>query len=653
MSGVAWLLRLVVRAVAAAVVVLLVVAGMPWLLLSLTQRVLSDPPDVTELVAEPLSAATVILLVVAGAWAFWGWLVVSAVLEAVDRVRSPGRVRSRPAAPLYTSVSAVVGTVALLLEGSAAVQPANDDTPVAASTHDGGIASPHVSASARQRGIEVTGAGWLPAPAAAAGAVAALIWVQRRRQYQPQTPGGAHRDDPDLTPLPAPSDADGRVVVGVTAGGWLDLADLPGGGVHLTGAGAVSALRGLVVSVLAAAATASARGPAVVISSGDLRMLVGGAVTAVPGLHVVDDQGTAATVGAVLAAAGQPVLLVRDGSGRFDGPIRAGMTVVSFGAKASLPSWEVRVNGTVVTADVRLAVLNAAAAAVVLTGLRQATPKAAAVPSQDPAAPPAAPRHLSVGVLGPVRVECADGDAVSPVTVRRTAGVHLLVLLAVHRDGATGDDLAAALWPDLPTRPARRFATTLSELRQELQQATGADVVERTNVLTGGSRYRLEPAAVDVDLWRFHDLLDTAASAATPAARRALLRQAADLDRGELAEGLTAAWLGPAREATARHRIDILTYLAAAEPDHGTALALLHRALRVAPGNEAIVRAVLRRHAAAGDLEGVRRAYTTLLDQRSADDAAPEPATARLYEELTTTDPGVPATSGAPERTPR
>ncbi|MFF5234971.1 hypothetical protein [Dactylosporangium sp. NPDC000521] len=644
--------RLVLRAAAGVVVVLLVVAGMPWLLLSLTRLLLSDPPDVAQLVAEPLSAATVVLLVVACAWAFWGWLVVGAVLEAVDRLRRPGRVRSRAPAPLYTSVSAVVGTVALLLEG-AAVQPANDDTLVATSTHDGGIARQHAEAPARQRGIEVAGAGWLPAPAAAAGAVAALIWVQRRRQYQPQTPGGAHRDDPELTPLPVPSDMEGRVVVGVAAGGWLDLADLPGEGVHLSGAGAVSALRGMVVSVLAAAATASARGPAVVISSGDLRMLIGGAVAAVPGLNVVDDQGTAATVGAVLAAAGQPVLLVRGGSQRHDGPTPAGMTVVSLDAALSLPSWEVRADGTVAAADVRLAVLNAAAAAVVLTGLRQATPNSAPVPVQDPVAPPAEPRRLSVGVLGPVRVECADGDAVSPVSVRRSAGMHLLVLLAVHRDGATGDDLAAALWPDLPTRPARRFATTLSELRQQLQQATGADVVERSNVLTGGSRYRLDPAAVDVDLWRFHDLLDTAASVATPAERRALLRQAADLDRGELAEGLTAAWLQPVREATARHRIDILTYLAGAEPDHGTALALLHRALRVAPGNEAIVRAVLRRHAAAGDLEGVHRAYTTLLDQRPADDDAPEPATAQLYEELTTTDPGVPATSGAPERTPR
>ncbi|MET7424974.1 hypothetical protein [Dactylosporangium sp. NPDC005555] len=665
MSSGGWLVRQLLRAVAGVAVVVLVIAGMPWLLLALTRRVLADPPDLAALVDEPLSAATVVLLALAGAWMFWGWLLVGGVLGAVDRVRRPDRRRLRPPAPLHASVGAVVGAVGLLLDGFAVhaavdARPAAGNSPAATSPHSAGPRTARAGAPAQ--GVDVGASGWLPLPAVAAGAVAAVIWSQRRRMYQPRPPRGAWRDDPDLTPLPAPSGVDGRVTIGVTVGGavtgWLDLTDLPAGGVRLSGAGAASAVRGLLVAVLAAAGSDS--GPAAVIAAGDLRSLFGAMVVDVPGLHVVDGRHTAAATCVELAEAGRQVLAVGGRDGHLE-PGPDGVTVVAVAADPSLPSWDVRTDGTVSAAAVRLAVLDAAAAAIILAGLHR-HPSAELSPPQveppqpvpqplalEPVAAAARTRQLQIAVLGPVHIAVRTGDvAGTPVSVRRTAGLHLLILLAVHRGGATGDDLAAALWPGQPAHTvSRRLATTVHELRQELRSAAGSDVVQRYTVLTGGSGYRLDPAHVDVDLWRFHDLLDTADSVPTQSVRRELLHEAAGLDRGELAEGQASAWLDPVRESTARHRIDVLTYLADAEPDHGAALALLHRALRIAPDNEAVVRAVLRRHAVAGDLDGVHRAYDTLLRQ-----LAPQPATTLLFDELTTTDPGV-TESAAAERNPR
>ncbi|GAB3831671.1 AfsR/SARP family transcriptional regulator [Dactylosporangium cerinum] len=442
---------------------------------------------------------------------------------------------------------------------------------------------------------------------------------------------------------------------------------------RLTGPGGLSALRGLLVTVLAATAGLDS-GPVAVITAEDLRSLVGidGDGVGVGGLHVIESSDAAPGVAAALATGGRRVLIVRSRAGHPGGwpddVDRTGLTVISAGAEPSLPSWHVSTDGRVGRPAVRLAVLNAAAAAVVLAGLRRVAPQAVPPPdeappvtaTEDPRQPVAAvagaaPRRLRVTILGPVCVESINVDgARTPVPLRRSASLHVLLLLAVHRGGATSGDLAAALWPDEPAHlTARRLATSLWELRRSLQQATGADVVHRDPVLGGGSRHQLDPAHVEVDLWRLHDLLDAAGSAATQTERRTLLRQAADLEHGELAEGLTGEWLARPREATARHCIDVLTYLADAEPDHGIALTLLHRAARLAPDNEAVQRAVLRRHATAGDLDGVRRVYNALRDRCAARSDLPEPATVQLYEDLTDTAVTASTGAGAPERTPR
>jgi DNA-binding SARP family transcriptional activator len=262
---------------------------------------------------------------------------------------------------------------------------------------------------------------------------------------------------------------------------------------------------------------------------------------------------------------------------------------------------------------------------------------AAGEPVAWPDPPPAGagqPRRLQIRVLGEPQVLRPHPDGIhSPVRVRRSAGRQLLVLFALHRDGVAADVLKEAIWPDVPSSAAhRRFLTTMSELGRALHDAAGQPVLRHDDpaASAGPARYRLDPAAAQVDIWQLQDLLLAAVTSADPAARRALLGEAAALDGGELAAGWDHAWLLPDRERLARRMLDIYADLADAEPDHTAALRLLHRALLLAPGNEAVYHRLLQRRAQAGDPDGVRRATATLTEHRRTAGRPPAPSTVAL-----------------------
>jgi len=242
-------------------------------------------------------------------------------------------------------------------------------------------------------------------------------------------------------------------------------------------------------------------------------------------------------------------------------------------------------------------------------------------PSVAPPRPAQDTRRLHLRLLGPPAVFVRDTDgAVQPVRIRRSAGLLITVYLAVHRQGADSDELKEALWPDVPNSAAiGRLSTTLSDLRTALHRAAGAPVLLHTldPARTGHAYYWLEPARIQVDLWQLHDLLDTAATL-VGRDRLEVLRRAAALPfvqcPAELAEGRTSEWLMPAREATARHLVDLYHELAAA-CDPPEALDLLHRAIGVAPHTESLYQALMRRLAETGDHDAVRSAYLTLTDR--------------------------------------
>jgi DNA-binding SARP family transcriptional activator len=269
----------------------------------------------------------------------------------------------------------------------------------------------------------------------------------------------------------------------------------------------------------------------------------------------------------------------------------------------------------------------------------------------DPPPAPGTPRRLILRIMGVPSVAVAYPDGtVGEVRIRRSAGWQILVYLAVHRTGATSSELKEALWPDVPSSAARaRLNTTISELRNTLHRVADTAVVrsavDRTD--PDRSRHWLDPDRIQVDLWHWSDARTTADTTTDPGTRRQILTAATAVCAGDLGHGLAAGWIGPDREQVARQVIDVLAELADTEPDHDTAVALLYQAIRAAPHNEALYRRVMRRHAAAGNPDGLQRTLTTLTERLTDLHTTPSPATTDLHTQLTH-HPAGPATTPAP-----
>ncbi len=211
----------------------------------------------------------------------------------------------------------------------------------------------------------------------------------------------------------------------------------------------------------------------------------------------------------------------------------------------------------------------------------------------------------------------------------RSAALQIAAYLAAHPDGATGAALARAVWPGVPA-PASRLRTTLSTLRISLEQAAGRPVLRRD-----GDRYRLDPDAIEVDLWHLQAAVDRAARALTADARHAALREAVAAYTGELAAGETWPWLPAHREAARRHVIDALSALANAATDQHTAIGLLHQAVGHDPDNEHLHRQLMRAQAATGDHDGVAHTYRRLARRLADHGAQPSTTTSELARRLT------------------
>ncbi|MEV4199330.1 BTAD domain-containing putative transcriptional regulator [Micromonospora globbae] len=257
---------------------------------------------------------------------------------------------------------------------------------------------------------------------------------------------------------------------------------------------------------------------------------------------------------------------------------------------------------------------------------------AATAPAPSPPIQPAGPtaRRLRLTVLGKPAVQVIDRDQHSDLRIRRKDGVQILIHLAVNPDGATSDELMALVWPEVrPTFSRRQFHTTMSELRQTLAEAAGADPVERTD-----GRYHLDPQLIDIDLWALNTAIDQAATAVDPAQHAAALRRIIDLYTGAVADGHNWLWLAPYREATRRHIVDAYVALAEGEPQPREALALIQDAIRLDPYNEDLYQHAMRLHARLASPDGVRRTLRTLTERLSELEVRISPQTQQVAAEL-------------------
>ncbi|MEC3974936.1 transcriptional regulator [Amycolatopsis sp. H20-H5] len=273
------------------------------------------------------------------------------------------------------------------------------------------------------------------------------------------------------------------------------------------------------------------------------------------------------------------------------------------------------------------------------TTAAEPSPTATAGGEADTASAP-----ITVTVLGGLRVHWIpepDTTGTDDQLAREITGVlqpktqELLVLLALHPDGATREALVSALWgQDPPTRPTNALHTALSRMRSALATATAGTVTDIASV--GNGRYQLDPAKVHVDYWRFADAVAARRAAATDHARVDAYRDVVTSYSGALAEGMTNEWIEPAREAIRRDAIDAVAALARAlvEQDPQQTLDLLEVARAFDPHNELLYRDIMRLQERLGLLDAIPRTLTLLATRLAEVDGQPTPQARGLAARL-------------------
>lgn len=223
---------------------------------------------------------------------------------------------------------------------------------------------------------------------------------------------------------------------------------------------------------------------------------------------------------------------------------------------------------------------------------------------------------ITITVLGALRVhwhpETEPEREITGALQPRTK--ELLVLLALHPGGTTRDTLVSTLWgEDPPSRPTNALHTALSRLRRDLAEATDGAVTDIALVDNG--HYRLDPATVHVDYWRFENAVAARRAAATDADRIAAYRDVINSYGGPLADGMSKIeWIEPAREAIRRDALDAVSGLARAlvEDDPQQTLDLLEVARAFDPHNELLYRDIMRLQERLGQLDAIPRTLTLL-----------------------------------------
>ncbi|WP_436499561.1 BTAD domain-containing putative transcriptional regulator [Actinokineospora sp. HUAS TT18] len=249
--------------------------------------------------------------------------------------------------------------------------------------------------------------------------------------------------------------------------------------------------------------------------------------------------------------------------------------------------------------------------------------------------------QITITVLGGLRVhwhpDADDAEAGREITgALQPRSQVLLVLLALHPDGASRDTLVEALWgEDPPARPTNSLHTALSRLRRDLSRATGGAAAEAAVVDHG--RYRLDPGTVAVDYWRFAAAVRSRRAATSDAERIAAFREIVKCYGGLVAEGMSRIeWLEPIREAIRRDAIDAVSGLARAlvADDPQQTVDLLEIARAFDPHNELLYRDIMRLQQRLGQHDAIPRTLALLTTRLAEVDEKPTSQVRALADAL-------------------
>lgn len=239
-----------------------------------------------------------------------------------------------------------------------------------------------------------------------------------------------------------------------------------------------------------------------------------------------------------------------------------------------------------------------------------------------PRHPPDPDERLLVRILGPVAVE---GTPIG----QRPRALEILVYLALHAEGVSGEAIAAAVWPERRV-PTQTLANRLSEIRQLLGLASDGRPILRRQ----GPRHVLAETRTDWELFQ----------SLSRSSRREELRTALALVRGRPLAGVAdSGWallegFVPEMEATIVETAGRLAEEELSSGDATAAEAALRRGLIVAPWDERLYRLLMRAHHVGGNRGGIETALRTLgraLDCPDDPLGCVSRETAELYRQLT------------------
>lgn len=264
----------------------------------------------------------------------------------------------------------------------------------------------------------------------------------------------------------------------------------------------------------------------------------------------------------------------------------------------------------------------------VLRGGRMPAPAPAVVPAPAPtpgtpdgAAPDAPAPDLWVGLLGTFEVE-VEGRRVPDEQWPYARPKELLALLALHPEGRTRDQIAAAMWPESgPTQARNSVHVTLHHLRKALGRPDW--------IALDDGFYRLASSVrVEVDALRFE------AVATDPAAGLERLRAAMAWYRGDLLAGeVSGRWVEERADGLRRLRRDAglrLGLALEAAGDDEAADGLYAALILTEELDEELHRRLMTVRSRRGDLEGARKVFERLERTLREMGATPEAATADL-----------------------
>ena len=239
---------------------------------------------------------------------------------------------------------------------------------------------------------------------------------------------------------------------------------------------------------------------------------------------------------------------------------------------------------------------------------------------------------IAVRLFGPYEI-IVDGETVA--SGLRGVARELLAWYLLRPEGASIGAAVDACWSNTdPVEVSTKFWRAASDLRKHI----GRVARPATQLLVQvGDAYRLDPQAIECDLWQFQAALTDAAGASDDTSTRDALRRVVACYRGEFVENADYRWVEPVRQDLHRRALDAYLRLAELEEQFGApdaAEEVLGRAIELDRYAEEPYRRLMT-------LQGVRDRPDTvaatwrLLERRLAEiDVDPEPATVRLYRSL-------------------